>query len=127
MNGLDPRPDIVLLTGDVVDEGREDEYAMAVELLAELNIPFFVIPGNHDEPQKFRLAFKDHSYLPMQPPFNYVIDDRGPVGLIALDVIVPGYHHGDLDADSLVGKVARDRRMKAFPAQLAIGLKRKPL
>ena len=41
LNGLDPRPDIVVLTGDIVDEGTEDEYAMALELLADLDIPLF--------------------------------------------------------------------------------------
>jgi 3',5'-cyclic-AMP phosphodiesterase len=97
LNRLDTRPDIVLLTGDVVDEGSEAEYAMARELLAGLEIPCFVIPGNHDEHRAFRSAFKDHSYLPQAGPFNYVIGDRGPVQVIALDVTMPGYHNGDID------------------------------
>jgi 3',5'-cyclic AMP phosphodiesterase CpdA len=101
LNGLDPRPDIVLLTGDVVDEGNEDEYTMALGMLARLNIPFFVIPGNHDERHAFRLAFNDHAYLPREGPFHYVVRDRGPVRIIALDVTLPGYHHGDLDDASL--------------------------
>jgi 3',5'-cyclic AMP phosphodiesterase CpdA len=97
LNGLDPRPDIVILTGDIVDEGTEDEYAMALELLVGLHLPLFVIPGNHDEPRAFKLAFDNHVYLPAQGPFNYVIDDRGPVRIIALDVTKPGHHHGDVD------------------------------
>ena len=101
LNGLDPRPDIVVLTGDIVDEGTEDEYAMALELLAGLDISLFVIPGNHDEPRAFKLAFHNHLYLPRQGPFNYVIDDRGPVRIIALDVTIPGHHHGDIDDASL--------------------------
>ncbi len=30
--GLDRRPDLVLLTGDLVDEGRPEEYAAALEI-----------------------------------------------------------------------------------------------
>jgi 3',5'-cyclic AMP phosphodiesterase CpdA len=97
LNGLDPRPDLVLLTGDVVDEGRGEEYAMARELLAALEIPVFVIPGNHDERQAFRTAFHDHSYLPVEGQLNYVIADRGPVRVVALDVTLPGQHHGAVD------------------------------
>jgi Icc protein len=101
LNGFKPRPDIVLLTGDIVDKGREDEYAMALEVLAGLEIPYFVIPGNHDDWRVFRSAFKDHGYLPQQGPFNYLINDRGPVRVIALDVTQPGLHHGAVDDASL--------------------------
>ena len=46
LHGLDRRPDVVLLTGDLVDEGHPDEYSTALELLGELTIPYLVIPGN---------------------------------------------------------------------------------
>ena len=44
-------PDFVLCTGDLVDvPGSEDQMAIALELLKELdrNIPFLAVPGNHD-------------------------------------------------------------------------------
>jgi Icc protein len=100
LNSLDPRPDVVLLSGDVVDGGDKAEYAMARELLAPLEIPFLVIPGNHDRLEQFRSAFSDHRYLPKQGPCNYIIDNCGPVRIIALDVTVPGQHYGDLNAAS---------------------------
>ena len=101
LNGLDPRPDLVLLSGDVVDEGHAAEYAMARALLDALALPLYVIPGNHDRWPEFRHAFGDHAYLPAEGPFHYVIEDRGPVRIIALDVTVPGLHHGDLDPPSV--------------------------
>src|SRR5436305_1998369 len=48
VNALDPRPDIVLATGDLVDGGKPDEYAQLRRLLAPLAMPLYMIPGNHD-------------------------------------------------------------------------------
>jgi 3',5'-cyclic-AMP phosphodiesterase len=77
LNVLSPHPDLVILSGDVVDEGLPDEYALARELLAELTQPLLVIPGNHDEREAFRACFSHHDYLPKRGPINYEIGDRG--------------------------------------------------
>lgn len=84
INALDLRPDLVVLTGDVVDEGHPDEYAAARDILAALKPPLMVIPGNHDDPATVRAAFPD------PPP------DAGPVRVIGFDVTVPGFHHGEV-------------------------------
>jgi 3',5'-cyclic-AMP phosphodiesterase len=97
VNALDPRPDLVLLSGDLVDEGTPLEYRMLRRLLAALAVPVLVIPGNHDDREAFRAAFDDHFYLPGAGPMNYVIGDRGPVRIVALDVTLPSLHHGALD------------------------------
>jgi 3',5'-cyclic-AMP phosphodiesterase len=97
LNALSPRPDLVILSGDVVDEGSPDEYAAARELLAELAIPLVVIPGNHDEREAFRTCFSSHDYLPKQGALNFAIEDRGPVRIIGLDITVPRLHHGLMD------------------------------
>lgn len=96
VNALEPRPDLVLLTGDLVDEGAPNEYAMLRRLLRGLEIPALVIPGNHDSREAFAQAFADHSYLPRSGAMNYVVGDRGPVRVVAVDVTVPGLHHGEL-------------------------------
>jgi 3',5'-cyclic-AMP phosphodiesterase len=96
VNALDPRPDLVLLTGDLVEKGTPPEYIKLNELLAVLAIPSLVIPGNHDDPEAFREAFWDHDYLPGNGPMHYVAD-QGEVRIVALDVTVPGLHHGLID------------------------------
>jgi 3',5'-cyclic AMP phosphodiesterase CpdA len=101
INALVPTPDVVILTGDIVDAGEQAEYAAARELLARLTAPLRVIPGNHDERTAFRAAFCDHVYLPPSGAFNYVDDQSGPVRIIALDVTLPGHHHGDVDDAAL--------------------------
>lgn len=100
VQGMDRRPDLVLLTGDLVDEGKAEEYEALRNILAALTIPYLVIPGNHDERESFRTAFSDHSYLPRSGPLHYCVDDY-PVRIIGLDSTVPGKHHGHIDADGL--------------------------
>ncbi len=100
LHALDRRPDLVLLTGDLVDEGRPEEYAQARRLLATLEVPLLVMPGNHDHREHFRAAFADHGYLPATGALHYCIDDH-PVRIVALDVCVPGLHHGLADAEGL--------------------------
>ncbi len=99
LEALDPQPDVVLLTGDVVDEGRADEYAVATALLARLRPPLVALPGNHDAHEGFRRAFAHHPHLPGSGPLHVLRDDLGPVRIVGLDVTVPGEHHGLVDAE----------------------------
>ncbi len=46
INGLGP--DVVLVSGDIADTGTLAEVQRAAAILAELNVPFYVTPGNHD-------------------------------------------------------------------------------
>lgn len=96
LHALDRRPDLVLVTGDLVDHGQPDEYAMARELLDTLAPPYLVIPGNHDDREALRAAFADHAYLPRTGPLHYVVE-APPLRLIGLDSCVPGRHHGHID------------------------------
>lgn len=97
LNGLSPQPDLIILTGDVVDAGSPAEYEVAREILADIRQPLLAIPGNHDERETFRRAFADLGYLPASGPLHFIAADQGPVRIIALDVTVPGSHHGDMD------------------------------
>ena len=100
VNALDPRPDIVLATGDLVEGGKPEEYALLRRLLAPLAMPVYLIPGNHDARDALREVFPDHAYLPRTGFLQYTIEDL-PVRLIALDTLVPGKTHGELCAERL--------------------------
>ena len=100
LQALDRRPDLVLITGDLVDEGHPDEYACLRELLPALRLPFRVIPGNHDSREALRAALPEHTYLPAQGPMHHCLDGH-PLRIVALDTSVPGRHHGALDAAGL--------------------------
>src|SRR5204863_3855293 len=59
LDALVPRPDVTVVTGDLVDHGEPAEYGQLRRLLAPLQMPVFVIPGNHDDREKLREAFRD--------------------------------------------------------------------
>ncbi|MCM8569676.1 PQQ-binding-like beta-propeller repeat protein [Gramella jeungdoensis] len=40
--------DFVIVTGDITEMGTDEELALAKEILEKLNIPYYVVPGNHD-------------------------------------------------------------------------------
>jgi 3',5'-cyclic AMP phosphodiesterase CpdA len=95
---LKQHPDCVVVTGDLVDFGRPEEYATLRALLAPLPMPYYVIPGNHDEHAALRAAFPDHGYLRQWDPFiQYAIEDW-PVRIVALDTVIPGESGGELCA-----------------------------
>ena len=100
INALRPVPDVVLVTGDLVDAGKPEEYAHLRELLAPLAMPVHIIPGNHDARDALRAVFGGHRYLPADGFLQYAID-YGPVRLIALDTLAPGAPHGELCAERL--------------------------
>ncbi|WP_394826039.1 phosphodiesterase [Pendulispora albinea] len=106
INRLAPRPDVVLCTGDLVDEGSTEEYARLVALLAELTMPFYVVPGNHDHRENLRAAFGGRGYLPAEGFLQYTVD-LGELRLIALDTHVPGAPGGLLCAERLAWLDAR--------------------
>jgi len=94
---LRPRPDLVLFSGDLVDEGSAAEYVQARALLDRFDLPLFVLPGNHDEREAFRRCFADKGYLPSQGALHYIVPAPGPLRVVALDVTIPGEHHGRFD------------------------------
>ena len=102
LGALDPLPDLVLLSGDLVDKGEAAEYAYLRKLLAGLPAPVLVIPGNHDDRENFRRAFCDHAYLPISGPMHYIVGGHGVVRIVAVDVTVPGLHHGNVDEDAML-------------------------
>ena len=101
LNALTPRPEAVIITGDLADMGRPEAYGLFCEIVSDLAMPYYVIPGNHDEIGAFCDAFRDHSYLPGDGHFqHYAIEDHA-VRLVGLDTTVHGHPHGLLCSERL--------------------------
>jgi 3',5'-cyclic AMP phosphodiesterase CpdA len=110
---LIPRPDVVVITGDLTESGTESEYANVARMLRKwLPMPVFVIPGNHDRRAALREALQHLPGVTSDPHYiQYVIEDH-PVRLVMLDTLVPGAGHGELGADRLE---FLDRTLAAAP------------
>jgi 3',5'-cyclic AMP phosphodiesterase CpdA len=107
LNAFTPRPDVVIATGDLVERGRGDEYQRLRDILSNLTMPLFLIPGNHDERDNLVRTFDRHHYLPRDGGYlQYVIEDW-PVRLVALDTLIPGASYGRLCAERLQWLEAR--------------------
>jgi 3',5'-cyclic AMP phosphodiesterase CpdA len=95
INALDPAPDVIVHTGDIVHNGRPDEYAKAVAILGKARAPVYVLPGNKDNRTALRAAFSGCGYFAPDSDFiDYAIDGH-PLRLIALDTLNPGSNKGD--------------------------------
>ena len=97
---LHTRPDIVIITGDCVNNGAHDEYLYFRELLRPLSMPYYVIPGNHDDRIRMLELFGEQGTQRLDGFMQYVIDDW-PVRLIALDTHLPGLSEGYLGSRRL--------------------------
>jgi 3',5'-cyclic AMP phosphodiesterase CpdA len=48
---LAARPDLVAVSGDLTRDAQPEEFAQALAFLRALEVPFLVVPGNHDIPR----------------------------------------------------------------------------
>jgi len=95
INALDPAPDVIIHTGDIAHNGRRDEYAQAVNMLANARAPVYVLAGNKDNRANLREAFSAYGYFAPDSDFiDYAIEDYS-VRLIALDTLSSGGNKGD--------------------------------
>lgn len=98
INRLDPQPDLVLVTGDVSNDGRKSELERAAGILGELRFPFYVIPGNHDDRSALASTFGEESCPTESEAFvNYVIEGYD-LRLITVDSTIPGAPGGEICA-----------------------------
>jgi Calcineurin-like phosphoesterase len=102
------RPDALLVSGDLADTASDVEYQALRELTEPLDVPVYVVAGNHDD----RQALHRHFGVPGAngEPVQYSVD-LGPARLLVLDSKREGADSGELDADRLA-----DHPRRAPPA-----------
>jgi 3',5'-cyclic-AMP phosphodiesterase len=100
LNAFTPKPDLVVISGDLADTPIAEEYENLKRLLAPLKLPTVGIPGNHDSRELMRAAFPQGAYAYPTGPLNQRVEIGG-LDLVLLDSSVPGRPHGELDAPTL--------------------------
>ena len=89
IRALRPQPDVIVHTGDVSHNATPEEYAQALELLADAPCPFVPVVGNRDRRGTFIDAFRPTGIVREQNGFvQYAVDLHGLriVGVDTLDV-----------------------------------------
>lgn len=98
INALDPAPDAIVHTGDIVHGGRPGEYAVAAALLAAARAPLYVAAGNKDNREHLHATFAAGGYLRPDAEFvDYAIEAH-PARLIVLDTVDPAGNKGEFCA-----------------------------
>ena len=100
LNRLSPRPDLVVISGDIANSALPEEYERAKTLLEKLQMPFAAIPGNHDRRIPMRKALPDPGYRAPESALN-AVRRIGRLDILLIDSTVPGAPHGELDAATL--------------------------
>jgi 3',5'-cyclic-AMP phosphodiesterase len=100
LNEFEPRPDLVVISGDLADTPTAEEYQHLQRLLLPLELPWIGIPGNHDSRALMRAAFPEQFYAAQSGPLDQT-RSVGDLEIVLLDSSVPGKPHGELEATTL--------------------------
>ena len=92
-----PRADALVITGDLTNNGQVAEYETLAEMLGRIiDMPVYVIPGNHDDRTNLRAVLGQLPGVTSDPEFvQYAVEDL-PVRLVMLDTLIPGSPAGEL-------------------------------
>ena len=93
---LRPRPDVLVITGDLTDCGLPEEYELLQAMLSRHDMPVLMVPGNHDRRENLIAGLSLDPHTVRDSGFVQFVADLGPMRLIGLDTLVPGQSAGGL-------------------------------
>ncbi len=99
LNRLNPRPDFVIITGDIAESADAAVYQRTRQILGDLQVPYFVIPGNHDDRHLLYQTFRDSACpagnASADPYLQYTFS-HGGFRFVGLDTLEVNSAHGFL-------------------------------
>jgi 3',5'-cyclic AMP phosphodiesterase CpdA len=88
---MEPQPDLLLATGDLVDRGDLASYRRLANAFSQCPFPVWPIPGNHDQRDNFLTVFP---HIPLVEGFiQYELQLDG-LRLLLIDTLEDGRHGG---------------------------------
>jgi Icc protein len=88
---LDPRPDLLIASGDLTEYGDEESYTVLAAALARCPMPVHLMTGNHDLRGPLSRIFPD---APMPDGFLQHVIEGDHMRLLLLDTLEEGRHGG---------------------------------
>lgn len=89
---LAPAADLLLLTGDLADDGQPETYRQLAASLQASHCQFAVLPGNHDHRAALRAAFAGQPWS--HPELACQRVDCGEFTLLLIDSVIAGEEGG---------------------------------
>jgi Icc protein len=91
------QPDLLLLTGDIADDGSIEACERVLQATATLAVPILATAGNHDQPASIAAAFG-------------VVDELNVGGwrLLLVDTSIPKTEWGRIDVQALLRRLGPD-------------------
>ena len=99
LNRFLPRPDFVVISGDLVDAPSKEAYDHLLALLSPLEIPFAAVPGNHDDRALMRAALPDGYARPSGALHS--LRAIGHVDVVLVDSTTPGRDYGTFSRSTI--------------------------
>jgi len=120
LDGLETRPDAIVVTGDLVDRPAPTAYARFVEVMASARTPWFAVPGNHDDRRLVQRHLPPESIGTIVDGRATVIVDVAGLRLVGLDVTRNPHPGGAIDAPALARLAWLFSEVPARPTMLAM-------
>jgi 3',5'-cyclic-AMP phosphodiesterase len=90
----DRRPDLVLITGDVTNDGSVEACRRLRELVEPLGAPILATPGNHDHSGTVTAVFGTADTI-----------ELGAWRIIVVDTTIPGHDDGQVDVEAFCSRL----------------------
>ena len=104
LTAMTPKPDLLILSGDLVDRGDKASYGRLRNALGGVSFPIKAIPGNHDSRENFIACFPE---LPVEAGFIQYESEHDSLRFLFLDTLEEGRHGGSFCANRAAWLKAR--------------------
>ncbi|GEM_PF-2072260 len=94
-----PKPDLIVLGGDLLEDGQKGNYEAIAELFKDVQVPLLTVVGNHDDLKalkKSSLVEKGRGYT------GYASVDHGEFHIVILNTAGTGKSYGKVEEEQLL-------------------------